>query len=169
VSTTLNARLARLEKNCPGLKPGPERMTDEELAGVIGVLRQMEADEAIAPDRLEWAAAICPGKGCCRRGHPLPPYPSTALAHWLLSILRHHGVSTKRSMAIVAPAQTPNGTGPNHIITGSGPPPHFTRMIADLGSRSVAPVHESPATGRSTSFTLKLITHEWPAWFVTEH
>jgi hypothetical protein len=58
VSTTLNARLARLEKNCPGLKPGPERMTDEELEGVIGVLRQMEADEAIAPDRLEWAAAI---------------------------------------------------------------------------------------------------------------
>lgn len=24
-------------------------------------------------------------------------------------------------MAIVAPAQMPNGTGPNHVVTGSGP------------------------------------------------
>ena len=63
MSTTLNARLARLEKNCPGLKPGPERMTDEELEGVIGVLRQMEADEAVAPDQLEWAAAIMQREG----------------------------------------------------------------------------------------------------------
>ena len=58
MSTTLNARLARLEKNCPGLKPGPERMTDEELEGVIGVLRRLETGDTVAPDRLEWATAI---------------------------------------------------------------------------------------------------------------
>ena len=58
MSTTLNARLVRLEKNCLGLKPGPERMTDEELEGVIGVLRQMEAGETVASDRLEWASAV---------------------------------------------------------------------------------------------------------------
>lgn len=63
MSTTLNARLARLEKNCPGLKPGPERMTDEELEGVIGVLRQVEAGETVAPDRLDWAAAIMHREG----------------------------------------------------------------------------------------------------------
>ncbi len=63
MSTTLNARLARLEKNCAGLKPGPERMTDEELDGVIGVLRQMEVGEAVAPDRLEWASAVMHREG----------------------------------------------------------------------------------------------------------
>jgi len=65
----------------PRLEARPRRMTDEELDSVIGVLRQTEADEAIAPDRLEGPPLICTGKGCCRRGYPLPPYPSTALAH----------------------------------------------------------------------------------------
>ena len=58
MSTTLNARLVRLENRYPDLKPGPERMTDEELDGVIGVLRQMEAGETVAPAWLDWAAAI---------------------------------------------------------------------------------------------------------------
>ena len=58
MSTTLKARMVRLENRYPDLKPGPERMTDEELDGVIGVLRQIEAGEAVAPDRMEWAAAI---------------------------------------------------------------------------------------------------------------
>ena len=58
MSTTLKSRMVRLEKLYPDLKPGPERMTDEELEGVIGVLRQMEAGEAVDPSRLEWAAGI---------------------------------------------------------------------------------------------------------------
>lgn len=63
MSTTLKARMVRLENLYPDLKPGPERMTDEELEGVIGVLRQMETGETIAPDRLEWAAAVMHREG----------------------------------------------------------------------------------------------------------
>ena len=63
MSTTLKARMVRLENLYPDLKPGPERMTDEELEGVIGVLRQMETGETIAPDLLEWAAAIMHREG----------------------------------------------------------------------------------------------------------
>lgn len=58
MSTTLRSRMVRLEKLYPGLKPGPERMTDEELEGVIGVLRQIEAGEAVAQACLKWATAI---------------------------------------------------------------------------------------------------------------
>ncbi|MGT2488585.1 hypothetical protein ACU4GA_27085 [Methylobacterium oryzae CBMB20] len=58
MSTTLKARMVRLENLYPDLKPGPERMTDEELDGVIGVLRQLEAGEAVEPNRLEWATAV---------------------------------------------------------------------------------------------------------------
>lgn len=58
MSTTLKARMVRLENRYPDLKPGPERMTDEELDGVIGVLRQLQAGEAVDPDREEWVTAI---------------------------------------------------------------------------------------------------------------
>lgn len=58
MSTTLKARMMRLESLCSGLKPGPERMTDEELDGVIGVLRQIEAGETVDPVRIEWATGI---------------------------------------------------------------------------------------------------------------
>ena len=55
---TVGQYRARLgAEELPRLEARPRRMTDEELDGVIGVLRQMEADEAIAPDQLEWAAA----------------------------------------------------------------------------------------------------------------
>ena len=55
---TLNARLAKLEKNCPGLKPGLDRLTDEELEGMIAVIRSLEAGETVEPARLEWADAL---------------------------------------------------------------------------------------------------------------
>ncbi|WP_149311584.1 hypothetical protein [Methylobacterium sp. P1-11] len=58
MSTTLKARMMRLESRYPDLKPGPERMTDEELEGMIGVLRQLEAREAVDPTRMEWATAV---------------------------------------------------------------------------------------------------------------
>ncbi|MHB2208657.1 hypothetical protein [Methylobacterium sp. CM6257] len=63
MSTTLKARMVRLEKLYPDLKPGPERMTDEELDGMIGVLRQIEAGEAVDPARMEWASSVMHRKG----------------------------------------------------------------------------------------------------------
>ncbi len=63
MSTTLKARMVRLEKLYPDLKPGPERMTDEELEDIIGVLRQVEAGEAVDPARLEWATAVMHREG----------------------------------------------------------------------------------------------------------
>jgi hypothetical protein len=58
MSTTLKSRMVRLESRYPDLKPGPERMTDEELGGVIGVLRQIEAGEPVDLARLEWATSV---------------------------------------------------------------------------------------------------------------
>jgi hypothetical protein len=55
---TLNARLSKLEKNCPGLRPGFDRLTDEELEGLIAVIRSLEDGETIDPARLEWAEAL---------------------------------------------------------------------------------------------------------------
>lgn len=63
MSTTLKARMVRLEKLYPDLKPGPERMTDEELDGVIGVLRKFEAGEAVDPNRLAWATSVMHREG----------------------------------------------------------------------------------------------------------
>ena len=63
MSTTLRSRMVRLEKLYPDLKPGPERMTDEELEGVIGVLRQIEAGETVDPARIEWATHIMHREG----------------------------------------------------------------------------------------------------------
>jgi hypothetical protein len=63
VSTTLKVRMVRLENRYPDLKPGPERMTDEELDGVIGVLRQLTAGEAVDLARLEWATAVMDREG----------------------------------------------------------------------------------------------------------
>lgn len=58
MSTTLKARMVRLENRYPDLKPGPERLTDEELNGIIGVLRQIEAGETVDPARIEWATSV---------------------------------------------------------------------------------------------------------------
>ncbi|WP_331293078.1 MULTISPECIES: hypothetical protein [Methylobacterium] len=63
MSTTLKARMVRLESRYSDLKPGPERMTDEELDGVIGVLRQLEAGEPVDPARMEWATGIMHREG----------------------------------------------------------------------------------------------------------
>lgn len=63
MSTTLKSRMVRLESRYPDLKPGPERMTDEQLDGVIGVLRQIEAGETVEPARLEWATSVMHREG----------------------------------------------------------------------------------------------------------
>jgi hypothetical protein len=53
----------RLENRYPDLKPGPERMTDEELEGVIGVLRPIEAGEPVEPASPEWEASVMHREG----------------------------------------------------------------------------------------------------------
>ncbi|MDN3573365.1 hypothetical protein [Methylobacterium longum] len=63
MSTTLKSRMVRLENRYPDLKPGPERMTDEELEGVIGVLRQLEAGGEVDEARIEWATAVMHREG----------------------------------------------------------------------------------------------------------
>lgn len=54
----LNARVAKLEQRRPDLKPGVHRLTDEELDGLIDVIRALEAGETVEPARLEWAEAL---------------------------------------------------------------------------------------------------------------
>lgn len=54
----LSARVAKLEQRRPDLKPGLHRLTDEELDGLIDVIRSLEAGETVEPDRLEWAEAL---------------------------------------------------------------------------------------------------------------
>ena len=63
MSTTLKARIVRLENRYPNLKPGPERMTDEELDGEIGVLRQIKAGETVDQARMEWATNVMHREG----------------------------------------------------------------------------------------------------------
>jgi hypothetical protein len=55
--------MVRLENRYPDLKPGPERMTDEELEGVIGVLRPIEAGEPVEPASPEWEASVMHREG----------------------------------------------------------------------------------------------------------
>jgi hypothetical protein len=64
-------RIVRLERQNPNLKPGPHRYTDEELDGLIAVLRQAEAGELIDPERDAWAAALLAREGFVP-GQPIP-------------------------------------------------------------------------------------------------
>ncbi|MCJ2051714.1 hypothetical protein [Methylobacterium sp. J-070] len=59
----IKSRIVRLELLNPNLKPGPHRYTDEELDGLIAVLRQAEAGEPVDPERDAWAAALLAREG----------------------------------------------------------------------------------------------------------
>lgn len=59
----IKSRIVRLELQNPNLKPGPHRYTDEELDGLIAVLRQAEAGEPVDPDRDAWAGALLAREG----------------------------------------------------------------------------------------------------------
>jgi hypothetical protein len=59
----IKSRIVRLEHQNPNLKPGPHRYTDDELNGLIDVLRQAEAGEPIEPERDAWAAALLAREG----------------------------------------------------------------------------------------------------------
>jgi hypothetical protein len=63
-------RIVRLEQQNPILKPGPHRYTDDELEGLIAVLRQAEAGEPIHPERDAWACALLAREGFVS-GEPL--------------------------------------------------------------------------------------------------
>jgi hypothetical protein len=55
---TLKARMTKLERRHPDLTPGLHRVTDDELDGLIDVLRRLEAGEPVDEARLEWAACV---------------------------------------------------------------------------------------------------------------
>ncbi|MCJ2089583.1 hypothetical protein MKK88_26865 [Methylobacterium sp. E-005] len=59
----LKSRIERLEHQNPNLKPGPHRYTDDELDGLIAVLRQSVAGEPIDPERDAWAGALLAREG----------------------------------------------------------------------------------------------------------
>ena len=59
----IEARIVRLEHQNPNLKPGPHRYTDDELDGLIAVLRDAEAGEPIDPERDAWAGALLAREG----------------------------------------------------------------------------------------------------------
>ena len=59
----IKSRIVRLEHQNPNLKPGPHRYTDDELDGLIDVLRQAVADEPIEPERDAWATALLAREG----------------------------------------------------------------------------------------------------------
>ncbi len=54
----LQARVARLERRRPDLTPGYHRLTDDEVSGLIDVIRQMEAGDPIDPARDAWAVSV---------------------------------------------------------------------------------------------------------------
>lgn len=56
--STLKTRMAKLERQNPNSLPGMHRLTDEELDGLIAVIRQMGAGEAVDPNREAWAVAV---------------------------------------------------------------------------------------------------------------
>lgn len=56
-------RIVRLEHQNPNLKKGPHRYTDDELEGLIAVLRQSVAGEPIDPERDAWAGALLAREG----------------------------------------------------------------------------------------------------------
>jgi hypothetical protein len=59
----LQARMAKLERRNPQLAPGLHRLTDEELDGLIDVLRQLEVGQSVEPVRAEWAAVVMQREG----------------------------------------------------------------------------------------------------------
>jgi hypothetical protein len=59
----LQTRVAKLERCSPQRVPGIHRYSDDELSGLIAILRQAETGEALDPIREEWAAALLKREG----------------------------------------------------------------------------------------------------------
>ena len=60
---SIEARLAKAEQRFRHRIQGVHRYTDDELRGLIAVLRQAEDGEDIDPDREEWAADLLHREG----------------------------------------------------------------------------------------------------------
>jgi hypothetical protein len=55
--------VAKLERCSPQPVPGVHRYSDDELSGLIAILRQAEIGEALDPGHEEWAAALLKREG----------------------------------------------------------------------------------------------------------
>ena len=60
---TIESRLAKAEQRFRNRIQGVHRYTDDELQGLIAVLRQAENGEPIDPNREEWAAGLLHREG----------------------------------------------------------------------------------------------------------
>lgn len=60
---SIEDRLAKAEQRFRHRIRGIHRYTDDELQGLIAVLRQAEAGEDVDPDREEWAADLMRREG----------------------------------------------------------------------------------------------------------
>ena len=60
---TLKSRVAKIERRRPDLTPGFHRLTDDEITGLIAVIRQLEAGESVDPARDAWAVSVIQREG----------------------------------------------------------------------------------------------------------
>ena len=60
---SIEARLAKAEQRFRHRIRGVHRYTDDELQGLIAVLREAEKGDDIDPDREEWAASLLHREG----------------------------------------------------------------------------------------------------------
>lgn len=60
---SVEARLAKVEHRLRHRIRGIHRYTDDELQGLIAILRQAEDGEALDPTREEWAAELLQREG----------------------------------------------------------------------------------------------------------
>ena len=67
---SIEARLAKAEQRFRHRIQGIHRYTDDELEGLIAVLRRAEAGEAIDPDLEEWVVSLMRREGQLPRSEP---------------------------------------------------------------------------------------------------
>ena len=61
--STMNTRVSKLERRRPDLTSGLHRLTDDEISGLIDVIRQLEAGEPVDPARDAWAVSVIQREG----------------------------------------------------------------------------------------------------------
>lgn len=61
--STLKSRVTKLERRRPDLTSGFHRLTDDEITGLIDVIRQLEAGEPVDPARDAWAVSVIQREG----------------------------------------------------------------------------------------------------------
>lgn len=61
--SALKSRVTKLERRRPDLTSGFHRLTDDEITGLIDVIRQLEAGEPVDPARDAWAVSVIQREG----------------------------------------------------------------------------------------------------------